>query len=107
MAEDGLPSPQRLARAASLMAVATVASRALGLLREVVAAWLFGVTNAKAADVIAYDLPFFVQLLLPAGTIRIVVIPTSSRYLAHSALAEARRRASGLFDLMRLPRVPI
>jgi len=102
MAEDGLPSPQRLARAASLMAVATVASRALGLLREVVAAWLFGATNAKAAYVIAYYLPFFVQRLLLGGTLSIVFIPTISRYLAHNDLEEARRLSGSLFTLVLL-----
>jgi len=102
MAEDGLPSPQRLARAASLMAVATVASRALGLLREVVAAWLFGATNAKAAYVIAYYLPFFVQRLLLGGTLSIVFIPTISRYLAHNDLAEARRLSGSLLTLVLL-----
>src|SRR2546428_4403458 len=102
MAEDGLPSPQRLARASSLMAVATVASRALGLLREVVAAWLFGATNAKAAYVIAYYLPFFVQRLLLGGTLSIVFIPTISRYLAHNDLEEARRLSGSLFTLVLL-----
>src|SRR2546428_4029114 len=102
MAEDGLPSPQRFARAASLMAAATVASRALGLLREVVAAWLFGATNAKAAYVIAYYLPFFVQRLLLGGTLSIVFIPTISRYLAHNDLAEARRLSGSLFTLVLL-----
>src|SRR5437899_11230546 len=102
MAEDGLPSPQRLARAASVLAVARVAGRALGLLREVVAAWLFGATNAKAAYVIAYYLPFFVQRLLLGGTLSIVFIPTISRYLAHNDLAEARRLSGSLFSLVLL-----
>jgi len=33
-----------------------------------VAAWLFGATQAKAAYVIAYYVPFFVQRLLLGGT---------------------------------------
>src|SRR3989441_11823656 len=102
MAEDGLPSPQRLARAASLMAVATVASRALGLLREVVAAWLFGATNANAAFVIAYYLPFFVHRLLLGGTLSIIFIPTISRYLARNDLEGARRLSGSLFALVLL-----
>lgn len=100
MAEDGLPSARRLAQAASLMAVAAVASRVLGLLREVVAAWLFGATNAKAAYVIAYYLPFFVQRLLLGGTLSIVFIPTISRYLARNDLEEARRVSGSLFSLV-------
>src|SRR3970040_929702 len=71
-----------LARGATLMAGATVASRVLALVREIVAAALFGATNAKAAYVIAYYVPFFVQRLLLGGTLRIVFIPTISRLLA-------------------------
>lgn len=95
-----LPLGGRLARAASLMAVATVGSRVLGLLREVVAAWLFGATNAKAAYVIAYYVPFFVQRLLLGGTLSIVFIPTISRYLARNDLEGARRISGSLFSLV-------
>src|SRR2546427_9692380 len=102
MPEDGPPLPRRLARAASLMAVATTASRVLGLLREVAAAWLFGATNAKAAYVIAYYLPFFVQRLLLGGTLSIVFIPTISRYLAPGELDEAMRVSGRLFRPLRL-----
>ncbi len=82
--------PVRLVRAASLMAAATVASRALGLVREVVTAWLFGASDAKAAFVIAYSLPFFVQRLLLGGTLSIVFIPTLSRLLARDEAEAAR-----------------
>jgi putative peptidoglycan lipid II flippase len=92
----------RLARAATLMAAATVASRVLGLVREVVAAALFGATNAKAAYVIAYYLPFFVQRLLLGGTLSIVFIPTISRYLARGEGDEARRISANLFTLVLL-----
>lgn len=82
------------------MAVATVGSRVLGLLREIVAAWLFGATDAKAAYVIAYYLPFFVQRLLLGGTLSIVFIPTISRYLARGKLDEAREVSGNLFSLV-------
>lgn len=95
-------APRRLARAATLMAVATVASRVLGLVREIVAAALFGATNAKAAYVIAYYVPFFVQRLLLGGTLSIVFIPTISRYLARGEHAEARRISANLFTLVLL-----
>ncbi len=94
------PSPGRLARAASVMAVAAVASRVLGLLREVVTAALFGASDAKAAYVVAYYIPFFVQRLLLGGTLSIVFIPTISRYIARDDLEEARRVSGGLFSLV-------
>ncbi len=99
-AQFALPSHGRLARAASLMAIATVASRVLGLVREVVTAWLFGATQAKAAYVIAYYVPFFVQRLLLGGTLSIIFIPTLSRYLARNDLEEARRVSGSLFSLV-------
>lgn len=95
-------APQRLARAATFMAAATVASRVLGLMREIVAAALFGATNAKAAYVIAYYLPFFVQRLLLGGTLSIVFIPTISRYLARGEGDEARRVSANLLTLVLL-----
>ncbi len=94
------PGVAHLARAATLMAAATVASRLLGLLREIVAAALFGATNAKAAYVIAYYIPFFVQRLLLGGTLSIVFIPTISRYLARQQSDEATKVAANLFTLV-------
>lgn len=99
-ARFALPSHGRLARAASLIAIATVASRILGLVREIVTAWLFGATQAKAAYVIAYYLPFFVQRLLLGGTLSIIFIPTISRYLARNDLEEAHRVSGSLFSLV-------
>jgi putative peptidoglycan lipid II flippase len=95
-----LPSTSGLARAATVMAAATVASRVLGLLREVVAAALFGASNAKAAYVIAYYVPFFIQRLLLGGTLSIVFIPTISRYLARGEHDEARAVSANLFTLV-------
>lgn len=91
-----------LARAATLMAGATVLSRLLGLAREIVAAALFGATDAKAAYVIAYYVPFFVQRLLLGGTLSIVFIPTISRYLARGERDEAQVVTANLFSLVLL-----
>jgi putative peptidoglycan lipid II flippase len=84
------------------MAGATVASRLLGVVREIVAAALFGASNDKAAYVIAYYVPFFVQRLLLGGTLSIVFIPTISRYLARGDDEGARRLSGSLFTLVLL-----
>ena len=70
-----------LARTASLIAAATIASRVLGLVRDIVIAAMFGATSVRAAFVIAYSLPFFVQRLFLGGTLSIVFIPTLTRVL--------------------------
>ncbi len=90
-------SPPRLARAATFLAVTTVGSRALGLVREVIIAALFGASDAKAAYVIGYYLPFFVQRLLLGGTLSIVLIPTLADVFARQDEAELRRIPTLLF----------
>ncbi|HEV8352812.1 MAG TPA: murein biosynthesis integral membrane protein MurJ [bacterium] len=102
MAEQGTHRLGGLARAATLMAAATVASRLLGVAREIVAAALFGASNDKAAYVIAYYVPFFVQRLLLGGTLSIIFIPTISRYLARGDDDGARRLSGSLFTLVLL-----
>jgi putative peptidoglycan lipid II flippase len=99
---DLTPTARRLARAATLLAAATVASRGLGLIREVVAAALFGASNARAAYVVAYSLPFFVQRLLLGGTLSIVFIPTITDYLNRGDREETARVGALLFNLVLL-----
>lgn len=91
---------QRLAHAATLIAGATVGSRVLGLLREVVVAAMFGASDARAAFVIGYYVPFFVQRLLIGGTLSVVLIPTISDALARGDESEARQVTSRLFTLV-------
>jgi len=79
-----------------------VASRLLGLLREIVAAALFGASNEKAAYVIGYYLPFFFQRLLLGGTLSIVFIPTITEYLTRGERAETERVTATLFNLILL-----
>lgn len=93
---------QRVARAASLMAVATLLSRFLGLLREVATAAFFGATSAKGAFVIGYNIPFFIQRLLLSGTLSIVFIPTLSEYLARGDDEEVNRVSTTVFNLVLL-----
>jgi putative peptidoglycan lipid II flippase len=92
----------RLARAASGLAAATIASRVLGLVREIIVAALFGASSAKAAYVIGYYLPFFVQRLLLGGTLSIVLIPTLANVLARGDPAEIRHVSRQLFTAVCL-----
>ncbi|HYM71087.1 MAG TPA: lipid II flippase MurJ, partial [bacterium] len=89
-----------LARAASLIAVGTIASRVLGLVRDVVIAAMFGATSVKSAFVIAYSLPFFVQRLFLGGTLSIVFIPTITRVLMRGDAEETDRVVTSTFNLV-------
>lgn len=92
--------PQRLAHAATLLAGTTVGSRALGLVREIVVAAMFGASDARAAFVIGYYVPFFVQRLLIGGTLSIVLIPTLSDAIAREDEHDMRQVTSRLFTLV-------
>lgn len=87
----------RLARAATFLAIAAIGSRALGLVREVIIAALFGASDAKAAYVIGYYLPFFVQRLLLGGTLSIVLIPTLADVFGRRDEVELRQVPAQLF----------
>jgi putative peptidoglycan lipid II flippase len=91
-----------LARAASLIAVGTVASRALGLVRDVLIAALFGATSTKSAFVIAYSLPFFIQRLFLGGTLSIVFIPAIAQLLVRGDEEETRRVVTSTLNLVLL-----
>lgn len=95
-------SARGLARAASVIAVATIASRVLGLVRDVVIAAMFGATSVRAAFVIAYSLPFFVQRLFLGGTLSIVFIPTLTRVLLRGDPEETERVVTSTLNLVIL-----
>jgi putative peptidoglycan lipid II flippase len=95
-------SARQIAKAAGIMAAAAVASRALGVVREATVAALFGAGDAKAAYVVAYSVPFFVQRLLLGGTLSIVFIPTITRYLTRGDPEETDRVVSNLLTVVLL-----
>ena len=82
------------------MAGAAVASRLLGVVREAVVAAVFGAGDAKAAYVVAYSVPFFVQRLVLGGTLSIVFIPTITGYLARGDPRETERVVNNLLTLV-------
>ncbi|HEV2356750.1 MAG TPA: murein biosynthesis integral membrane protein MurJ [bacterium] len=98
----GASAPGALARSAGIIAAGTVASRVLGLARDVLIAAMFGATSARSAFVIAYSLPFFVQRLFLGGTLSIVFIPAITRVLVQGDEDEIRRVVSSTFTLVLL-----
>ncbi|MHB8732406.1 MAG: murein biosynthesis integral membrane protein MurJ [bacterium] len=98
----GASTAGAIARSAGLIAAGTVASRVLGLVRDVLIAAIFGATSARSAFVIAYSLPFFVQRLFIGGTLSIVFIPAITRVLLNGDPEEIRRVVSSTFTLVLL-----
>jgi putative peptidoglycan lipid II flippase len=96
---DGLPpadpasaaSTARLARSAGLIGVATMASRVLGLVRDMVFARLFGAGDIMDAFNVAFRIPNLVRDLFAEGAMSAAFVPTFTRYLAHRGRADAWR----------------
>jgi len=90
----------RLARAAGVIAVGSVASRALGLIRDVFIAAFFGATSARSAFVIAYSIPFFAQRLFLGGILSVVFIPAITDVLTRGDPEETRRVVTSTWNLV-------
>jgi putative peptidoglycan lipid II flippase len=89
---------ERLARSAGLISLATMASRLLGVAREVVLAALFGASSGPAMDAfnVAFRVPNLVRDLFAEGAMTAAFVPTFSRTLA----AKGREAAWHLGNLV-------
>jgi putative peptidoglycan lipid II flippase len=89
-----------VARAAGIIAIGTVSSRALGLIRDIFIASYFGATAARSAFVIAYSIPFFAQRLFLGGILSIVFIPAITDVLVRGDPVETRRVVTSTFNVV-------
>jgi putative peptidoglycan lipid II flippase len=89
-----------VARAAGVIAIGTVSSRALGLFRDIFIAAYFGATAARSAFVIAYSIPFFAQRLFLGGILSIVFIPAITDVLVRGDPVETRRVVTSTFNVV-------
>src|SRR5919108_3028541 len=73
----------RLARSAGLISIATMASRLLGVAREVVLASLFGASAGASMDAfnVAFRVPNLVRDLFAEGAMTAAFVPTFTRVL--------------------------
>ena len=67
----------------SVVATATVASRVLGLLREIFTAAIFGISALNSAYVTAFTLPNIFRRLLGEGALTAAFVPTMAYELEH------------------------
>ena len=92
----------QLARAATIVMAAFVASRALGLAREMIIARQFGTSLELGAYLAAFRVPDLIFQLVAGGALGSAFIPTFTSYLAHDDEAEAWRLASAVFNIAAL-----
>jgi putative peptidoglycan lipid II flippase len=90
----------RLARSTVLFSLATSLSRVAGLVREVVAAYYFGLSGAMSAFTIAFQVPNLVRSLFADAAIQAAFVPVFTERLEQGRVREAFRLASTLIYLV-------
>src|SRR5512141_2499300 len=81
----------RLAKSAGLISIATLASRLLGVVREMVLAALFGAGLEMDAFNVAFRIPNLVRDLFAEGAMTAAFVPTFMRTLTQRGRGEAWR----------------
>src|SRR5215212_11153449 len=98
--EDASSRGRRLGLSTLFFSVATGLSRVVGLVREIVAASLFGVTGAMSAFTIAFQVPNLVRALFADAALQGAFVPVFTELLEKGRRKEAFRVASALFCLI-------
>lgn len=92
----------RLTRAAGVISFFTLLSRVMGLLRDIVIAYLFGVQKAADAFFVAFRIPNMLRRLTAEGALTAAFIPVFTDYLTNQGKDEAMRVARIIFTFAAL-----
>ncbi len=98
---------QFLARSTLLLVVATVVSRLLGVVREIMVAKLYGASGDTDAFFFAYNIPELVRTLLISGALSSVFIPIFAEYTLGKGKDAAKRMSGQIFGLIMILSVGI
>jgi putative peptidoglycan lipid II flippase len=98
----GSDQRRRIARSTAVFSAATAVSRALGLVREMVSAYFFGVSGAINAFTVAIQIPNLVRALVADAALSGAFVPVFSELLERGERRRAWRVASTLFWLTLL-----
>ncbi|MGD0198860.1 MAG: murein biosynthesis integral membrane protein MurJ [Solirubrobacteraceae bacterium] len=92
--------PGRVARNTAIFSIATAFSRVAGLIREIVAAALFGTTPAASAFTLAFQIPNLVANLFANAALSAAFVPVFTDLLRQGKRREAMELASSLLWIM-------
>jgi putative peptidoglycan lipid II flippase len=92
----------RMMRAAGVVGGATLLSRILGAVRDIVIASFFGAGLTSDAFIAAFRIPNLLRRLLGEGTLSIAFVPVYTDVLYHQGRTEADRMATSAMRLLAL-----
>jgi putative peptidoglycan lipid II flippase len=87
----------RVAKAAGIVGSATLASRIMGYIRDMVMSWAFGTTALADAFYVAYRIPNLLRELLAEGSMSAAFIPVFTETLTKGTREEAKQLANAVF----------
>jgi putative peptidoglycan lipid II flippase len=87
----------KVAKAAGVVGSATLASRVMGYVRDMVMSWAFGTSATADAFYVAYRIPNLLRELLAEGSMSAAFIPVFTETLTNGTREEARRLANSVF----------
>jgi putative peptidoglycan lipid II flippase len=93
---------RRLIRSTAIFGLATGASRILGLIREIVAAYYFGSAGKINAFTVAFQVPNLIRALVADAALSSAFVPVFTELLEKGDKKRAWRVASSVFFLMLL-----
>lgn len=91
---------QSVVKAAGVIGFATLCSRILGFVRDMVLAGLFGATPAADAFFVAYRIPNLLRELFAEGSMSSAFIPVFTEYLTKKTKRDAWELASAVFTTL-------
>ncbi|MCK4486344.1 MAG: murein biosynthesis integral membrane protein MurJ [Desulfobacterales bacterium] len=97
-----MPETARMTKAAGIVGAATLLSRILGFVRDVIVAWFFGAGLAADAFFVAFRIPNLLRRLFAEGSLTISFIPVFTEYLSSNSREEAFRLARSAFWLLSI-----
>ena len=92
----------KVARAASVVGLATMLSRVFGFLRDVVVAAFFGTSAAADAFFVAFRIPNLLRRLLGEGSLTVAFVPVFTQYLTQKSKTEAAELANVVFTMLSI-----
>ena len=87
----------KVAKAAGVVGAATLASRVMGYIRDMVMSWAFGTGLAADAFYVAYRIPNLLRELLAEGSMSAAFIPVFTETLTKESKESARHLANAVF----------
>ncbi|MBI5181351.1 MAG: murein biosynthesis integral membrane protein MurJ [Nitrospirae bacterium] len=93
---------KKIAKAATIISLATLASRLLGLVREMIYTHYLGAGRMSDAFFAAYRIPNLLRDLFAEGSMSAAFIPVFTDYLTNRTGADARKLVKAVFTLLAI-----